>query len=317
MNQRHSEVAETQSTLPSHHAQDPHPQQVEPERLETVTPSERTVPATPSVLATQLQHEARLRRREQIELLALSSVFVTVMAWIISRLRTDPDSYVFNLVTAFVLLMVYAASICLHLTRRSYRRKGVLMQALAQSRDIQQIGPLVQTLWLENTPVRNLAKGMLIDLLPNLQASDATLLGDAERDILLRHLTISPSDSGYRDLTELFSRSAVRREIDLRLSILKALEQVGGARELGAVERLSRGRLTLNSSGFVPLEVQEAARQCLPFLQSRAAAQLAGQQLLRASSAAATTGEALLRPARAIMEDNAADQLVRAVDSPR
>ena len=122
---------------------------------------------------------------------------------------------------------------------------------------------------MESTPVRNLSKRALIPLLPTLKASDAGALTEARRDRLLRLLAISPNDSGYRDLTELFSRSAYRREIELRVSILKAFEQVGGAKELPAVLRLSQGKpFTLHSRASIPKEVQQAAQECLPYLQA-------------------------------------------------
>jgi len=317
MKQLQLQLEETQLSRTQHNTSAQQSESAGQETMETVTPLTETAQVeASSVLTTLLRQEARSRRREKGEFLVLLGMFFAAMVWIINRLASEPASYLFNLLFAFSLFASFALGIFLHLARRSYRRKRSLTQALAKSRDISQIGPLVQTLRVENTPVRNLVKLILIEQLPDMQASDSEQLGDAERDILLRQLSISPTDLGYRDLTELFSRSAVRREIDLRLSILKALEQVGSAKELPVVERLSRGNLTLNSSTRIPIEVREAAQQCLPFLRSRATEQLAGRQLLRASSADATTGEALLRPAIATIED-ASDELVRAADRPR
>ena len=105
-----------------------------------------------------------------------------------------------------------------------------MTQVLSQNQDIQQVASLIRLLRAPTSPsVQNLAKRALIDLLPKMRSSDASLLGVLERNVLLRYLAISPCDSAYREVVELFSSSAFRREIDLRLSILSALQQVGGS----------------------------------------------------------------------------------------
>ena len=200
---------------------------------------------------------------------------------------------------------------CLGCIVRSYRRKRGLIDVLSGRHDIQQVVPLIQALRVENTSARNLTKEALTRLLPRLQASDSPLLGEAERRTLLRQLAISPNDHGYRDLTELFSRSAYRREVDLRVAILSALRQVGGPRELAAVVRLSRGLPTIHSASKVPIEVREAAKESLPFLQYRAGEQRASEQLLRASSIQDLRPDTLLRPA--VSQPDAPDHLLRPV----
>lgn len=252
-----------------------------------------------TALTTLLQQEARSRRREEFITLAWSGAYISLMLWLATRTIVDEPSYMRSIQGGFALMISMGMGLAVQLWRRSYRRKHSLTNALAQKHNVQQIGPLIQALRAQNTTVRNLAKEALIDLLPTLQASDAALLSDSERSLLLRLLSISPNEVGYRDLKELFSRSAYRREIALRVSILKALEQVGGAKELPLVERLSREHSLSFKTARMPDIIQKAAAECLPFLQERAREQRASEQLLRASSAPATPDNMLLRPATA------------------
>jgi hypothetical protein len=265
-------------------------------------------------LTALLQQEARSRRNEELASFVWAGACMAPMLWWATRPVTDVSSLTRNLSLCFVLMGILGAGMCIQLCRRSYRRKRSFANALAQSHDVKHVGPLIQALRVQNTPVRNLAKQVLIDLLPTLKASDAIRLGDAERSILLRVLAIPPTDLSYRDLRELFSRPAFQREMELRLVILKALEQVGGARELPTVERLSRGfTLPALSTGKVPLEIQAAAKECLPYLQVRADNQSAREQLLRGSSFHTLPNSVLLRPANT-QTDARPEQLLRAVE---
>jgi len=179
----------------------------------------------------------------------------------------------------------------------------------------QQLGVLVRTLELPSIPLQNLAKRRLIELLPTLRASDAALLSEADRRILLRPLTISPQNWGGRVLRELFSRSAYRREVDLRLAILKAFEQIGGDQEIGVVERLAdRSSMLFGPLSVLP-EIREAAQACLPFVQHHAGEQRASAQLLRASSPPSSPSDVLLRPASGL-SDTSPEQLLRAGEPP-
>lgn len=262
-------------------------------------------------LTTLLQQEVRIRRKEELITFAWSGVFLLCILWTVHRSFTDVNTFMTNFRNCFLLLGGLGMGMCAQLVRCSYSRKHSFIEALAKSHDVRQVGPLIQALRVPNTSVRNLAKRALILLLPTLRASDAARLGDSEHAILLRTLAISPNDPGYRDLTELFSRSAYRREVELRVAILEALQQVGSAKELSVVARLSRGLPAMGSVVKVPGEIQEAARECLPFLEVRANDQIASAQLLRASSAQALPDNTLLRPA-STRTDALPEQLLRA-----
>ena len=282
------------------------PQQESERKTDAEAVKEQWVSEETTALAALLQQEARHRRNENLTVFLWAGIFIAAML----TASNLPESLA-TIKVAFLFMMTMGAGMIAQLLRRSYRRKQTFTRSLTQVQSIEQVGLLVQTLQVENTSVRNLAKQTLIKLLPNLQANHAALLGEYERKILLRQLAISPNEIGHRDITELFSRTAYRREVDLRVAILKAYEQVGGAKELLTVERLARGLPTLPSTSKFPTEVCEAARECLPFLQSRVSEQRASEQLLRPSSIQNTSTDLLLRPAVS-ERDALPEQLLRA-----
>ena len=163
--------------------------------------------------------------------------------------------------------------------------------------------------------VSALAKKKLTELLPAVKASDSGSIGVEERKILLRQLCIPPNDPGYRDPMELFSKVAYKRELEFRLSILKALEQIGGMQEVEAVERVARGQISALSASKFPDEIRKAAQDCLPYLKARSEEQRDASQLLRASSVNDLSGDALLRPASSPSETGS-ELLLRASNPP-
>ena len=279
---------------------------------ETETVETSTVPV---VLTTLLQQEAHSRLKETWGALAWSGVFLASMLGVLRYAGTSAASLTFCLLLCFVFLTGIGWGLCSQFSRRASRCKRALTAALSRVNAKKEVGALVRTLQVQNMPVRNLAKQSLITLLPTLHAGDASLLGPEERRILRRQLAIVPNDPGYREVKELFSRAAYRRDMDLRLAILKALEQVGGEQELAAVERLARGLPTLHSVYKAPQELRAAAQACLPSLQTRAEDQRAGTQLLRASSLPTPSAADLLRPA-ACGDSTPSEQLLRPGESP-
>lgn len=271
------------------------------EAADTVIAESQDTSSAANIMAL-LQKEA-VSRKKEVGITALYTLSSLLPVLYMTRVAMHDYA---TIQWQFLLWMLMSAGTVVGLvwaaSRRSYRQKHFLARELEKSHDITTVGPLVDALKVENMSVRNLTKRALTHLLPKMQATDGGLLNDKQRDILLRQLAISPADKGYRDVRELFSRAAYQRELVLRLSILKALEQVGGAKELPAVERLSRGLPSLHSGTKVPKAVRQAAKECLPYLQSRAHGQRASEQLLRPSSADATTGDVLLRPASSHIE---------------
>jgi hypothetical protein len=149
------------------------------------------------------------------------------------------------------------------------KKQKSIVRLLVNAEDINVIAPLVEALTYggrHDVEVLRTVTAGLVRLLPQLRASDAHLLNDKQRTHLRRAL--SGTDK------------------PLTIAILKALEQVGDARDLPFVEKI----------GSPDAEVMEAAKACLPFLLARAEQQKVSQILLRASDMNSTTSVVLLRP---------------------
>ena len=156
----------------------------------------------------------------------------------------------------------------------------------------QAVGPLIDVLATSDVLRDQEINDVLIRLLPRLQASDANLLLPRHRKYLNQFLG--------RDASWLYPNTASRAE--LKIAILRTLEQVGDKTSLPAVEKLAKSAANL--------QVRLAAQDCLPFLQQRVDHSNTQQTLLRASGADAAP-EVLLRPASS-GEEAAPEQLLRA-----
>ena len=150
---------------------------------------------------------------------------------------------------------------------------------LSSFNDVRAVGVFVEALdWTDSRDVVKLAEGKLLELLPQLQASDANLLNGEQRAILNRKLLTEES---------VFVRA-----------ILKAYEQIGDSAAIPIVERLARGE----GKAWSDPALIESAKACLPFLQMRAKQQEQSQTLLRGSESNIIALETLLRPANATLE---------------
>ena len=137
-----------------------------------------------------------------------------------------------------------------------------------------------------------MAELALTRLLPQMKASDASLLHPKQRAIL------------YKMLRPLH----VGAHAPLICAILRALEQVGDQSAFAPVSKLARMRT------FTPTQnkVRDAAANCLSYLSLNSDNARNSQTLLRASSAmSVTTPDMLLRPAASYAQETPAEQLLR------
>jgi hypothetical protein len=155
----------------------------------------------------------------------------------------------------------------------------------------QAVGPLVDALATSSMFRWSDLKQALVRLLPRLKASDAKWLNVRQRKYLLRFLK---SDEQWPYYGWFWGA-------DLKIAILKALEQIGDQKAVATVERLA----TSSKNGGVRL----AAQECLPFLRERVQQVQVEQSLLRASGPTTAT-DTLLRPAAGGTEA-APEQLLR------
>ncbi len=174
------------------------------------------------------------------------------------------------------------------LQRRAETRRSA--QRLTEARDHRHIGALVDLLASEDLVTRRQAENALIRRLPELRATDASLLTTNQHGRLLRILSLHVENPLWKDVREVF-KPANGRAVELRVAILKALEQVGDGRAYMVVRGLAE------SKGRSPAErrIQAAAAECLPFLERRVQQEWQGKTLLRAAES--SSAEDLLRPA--------------------
>lgn len=159
-------------------------------------------------------------------------------------------------------------------------------RALARFDDIRTVGAFVEALEFPDKDIVAMAEQKLTELLPRLQASDASLLNKEQREILNRQLAKS---DGL-----------------IVKSILSAYEQVGDNAAIPAVSKLARGE---GKGGKMP-QYQSAAQSCLQFLEIRSKQQEQAQTLLRAANGNVTAPDMLLRPAHATA-DTQSETLLR------
>lgn len=148
---------------------------------------------------------------------------------------------------------------------------------LAEQDSVQAIGPLAEALEWPDAYIRHVAIKALTQLLPQLRASDSSLLTPRQRIALYRMLSMKHA----------------RTHSTFLVTLLKALEQVGDQTVVPYVESLA------NSTPYTSQQqkVRDAAVNCLPFIKEQAKQDQYSQTLLRAASIEDVPAEHLLRPA--------------------
>jgi hypothetical protein len=153
----------------------------------------------------------------------------------------------------------------------------LLARKFAKLDDMRCMGRLAEALEWPDTTVRHHAIAALTRLLPRMAANDAALLTPRQR-LNLHHM---------------LKLENARIHPEFLCAILKALEQIGDATSVPYVDQLARAQPTSARQR----RICDAARECLPFLETRARLNQSSQTLLRASSANATHADMLVRPA--------------------
>ena len=175
------------------------------------------------------------------------------------------------------------------LTLRAEHR--LLARKLSKVEDVRCIGRLAESLDWPDATVRRVAIGALTRLLRRVKASDKVLTTAQQRGNLHRMLILSNAQNDKEFL----------------LSILQALAQVGDSSSIPYVMQLANARPVSARQR----DVCQAARDCLPYLNQRAALTANSQSLLRGSSANVASADELVRSAD-INSANDPDELLRA-----
>ncbi len=288
--------------------------QVDPRKeAERLNPSERAAveaadtqlgrdqQETSQVLGADLSKEYKSFRRNILQVTGGISVYGALL--IAGRLYFGDEKWKSLLsaqvVVSGTLAALLIASICVVSSARKPRlRRRDLASRVVEQNDIRNIGSLIDALQLDDGSTRDISKRALITLLPQLQSDDGWLLNPSQRAKLCGLLGTPPENPLYKDVRELF-QPASQEAIDLRVSILKAFEQVGDNRAIQVVSRLA------NSQPKSPgeLRINTAAKECLPILLERAEMRHNNKTLLRGSRQSTVCYESLLRAVESSHQD--------------
>jgi hypothetical protein len=139
------------------------------------------------------------------------------------------------------------------------------------------VGPLAAALQISDTPTRRTAMAALVKLLPYVSNETRGLLNAHQEAMLCRELGLDLSIT----------------TADLKIAIIKALEQAGGERSLRSIRHAARQ----DAYGPAAQRVRETARAVYPEIQARLAREQSGNVLLRPARDP-ERADRLLRPAR-------------------
>jgi hypothetical protein len=241
------------------------------------------------------RHEKRSRRH--MRLMVSLSVFAAILMFFVEiggvliALHKGIETLPLWAVLSSWLLFLAMLSGVVMVYSRDMHTSLKLLQNISTHRDVRVVGPLL-SLWGVSSPrTRGAIEEALIELLPQMRASDAALLNDEQRAQLYAIL-----------------RDTNRRRVPLQLAILETLGRIGDAHAVPVVERLSETPLRQQRA------LREAAQRCLPQLRERVLQLQQSSTLLRPSANRAKEKEVLLRTSDSTLP-TPADQLVRPVDA--
>lgn len=234
------------------------------------------------LLRREVDYERKLNRRIwigfKIEVVLIVLGFLGKL-WAIGK---SDALQVLSLALWMIGFLIFMSVGAFDLVQRQARKKFRLELLEKLENDKRAIGHLL--MFISSGPseeVTPYAINMLKTLLPSLHMDDANVIQLDQQEALVKLLR--HEDKG------------------LVVAVLKALEQIGDERALVPVERLAM-------QTKYP-QVQQAAQECLPYLQTRAQEKERVLTLLRPSDSP-TAPETLLRPTSAATDD-AQEQLLR------
>lgn len=161
-------------------------------------------------------------------------------------------------------------------------------RVLSDFDDVRIVGSLLEA--CEDIDAATAIHEALTRILPQMKASDAHMLNTHQKKKLYEMI----------GLPKLFGKYGRNEDETLQLVILRALQQIGDGAAMPYVEKLANPP----AGAKVSKEVQEAARECLPFLTQRAEQERLSMTLLRAAGTMETQSGELLRPAATNVESD-------------
>jgi hypothetical protein len=202
------------------------------------------------------------------------------------------------------MMMIFGGS---KITDERARRRHEAASALSRISDKRAVNVLALAYQSGDDSTRKVAAEGLIRLLPLMTASDARLV----------------DDRGMSALISILNRRHLNSQ--LVLAVLRALQQIGDARAIPAVEKLCTMPKPVNAiahyvdqwfragMGAQLRKITEAAEECLPYLRQRAEQERLRNTLLRPAERPDNDKDILLRPASTAAPQND-ELLVRPVE---
>lgn len=195
-----------------------------------------------------------------------------------------------------IILIAWWSDISFRKHNQPSRRLSSLAQCLQQPERMDTL-PLLLELGYEfrETPVQHSLQEMTLSMLAHLRPEHVATWTKPQKATLL--LPLKPT----------------RRNRPLALATLNALEQVGDAEAIPAVEKLTQEKVRVGLFIFTNIDeqVRAAAQECLPYLYINADQARQTQTLLRPAMNTAETSESLLRPAMENPQPTDPEQLLR------
>ncbi len=226
-------------------------------------------------------------------LFAVGALLIAIMQRYVDTASSHVIRYVFFAAVDLVLIgSVYR----LMLSRQS--RSVPVIEELAQEGSLSSVEILIEALNIEDQAIRIAVSDALINSLPNLHLLPEAKLTEKSLSILCGVLDRDPVDTSPgtkpdHNKSESVKASAIKPDLQLRCSILKAMEYLGDQSCLTSVRRLSE----LNGNTREEILLKDWALRCLPTLvmvSLREAEKAADALELSSREAAASTNEDIL-----------------------
>jgi HEAT repeat protein len=214
----------------------------------------------------------RLQKRNQrvVQWIVLGFAALLLTLYTIRSLSSSKEWDFSDISFLFIFLTLFGGVAASQLHKNA-------VSLLAKHEDLRAIGPLADALDIEDGDIRAVCSEALVRLLPRLKSSDSHLLSNDQRE----------------NLYLVLKRANLKKDSELIIAILQAMQQVGDEAALPHVVQLSQ----LKNDSEAGQRVREAAQACLPYLQERVERARQAGTLLRPADAPSSQPETLLRPA--------------------
>ncbi len=279
-----------------------HPSQREAEPTSPLAAASVAEPEDGDLALLKAAISRPVRRRSTTSMwleLTLSAMFLPVMVvallcWAGFPTSSGParDMPVWQMVGLMMAGLPLNVGLAILKDRRQSAQAAQLLPLLERARKRRQIGVIAQAMFHQNLRITRKAREFFEEMLPDMQAGDWARVDEAGREQLRAILADARGPSNRRFLNS-WSPLAYQRKVDLHCTLLKAMEQFGGERDLELVGKLAKGEAAIWLNHPPDPRIAQAAAECLPYLQQAASAARVAGELLRAAGPMPLSAELL------------------------